>query len=133
MPSNLSLVESVARFEASFERHVDWVNDIELLGGLLVSCSSDRTVNVWEASSTPGSCMASFHQHSDYVTCLSAARHRGWVASAGLRGEIVLWDLQAAAKVRRPLVHPPLTHSANHQATKCFINRPCIDPAVSEE
>lgn len=86
------------RFEASFEHHVDWVNDLLLLGDTLVSCSSDKTVNLWRASS-PGDCLVSFQQHADYVTCLAAASQRGWVASGGLRGEIFLWDLTAAAQV----------------------------------
>jgi WD repeat-containing protein 48 len=86
------------KFEASFEHHVDWVNDLVLLGDTLVSCSSDKTVNLWQASS-PGDCLVSFQQHADYVTCLAAATQRGWVASGGLRGEIFLWDLAAASAV----------------------------------
>ena len=34
---------------ASYEGHIDWVNDIALVNDLLVSCSSDRTVKVWKA------------------------------------------------------------------------------------
>ena len=36
--------------EADYEGHVDWVNDLALLGDALVSCSNDRTLRVWSAS-----------------------------------------------------------------------------------
>lgn len=39
-----------------------------------------------------------FNQHTDYVTCLAAARTRPLVASAGLRGEVLLWDVQKAMR-----------------------------------
>ena len=42
--------------EASFEGHVDWVNDLALMGELLVSASSDRTLRVWSAGGREGEC-----------------------------------------------------------------------------
>lgn len=36
--------------EASFEAHIDWVNDIALVQELLISCSSDKTVKAWRAT-----------------------------------------------------------------------------------
>jgi hypothetical protein len=36
--------------EASFEAHIDWVNDITLVQELLISCSSDKTVKAWRAT-----------------------------------------------------------------------------------
>ena len=42
------------RLDASFEGHADWVNDLVLIGDLLVSCSNDQTVRLWKAGSPNG-------------------------------------------------------------------------------
>ncbi|KAL3626799.1 hypothetical protein CASFOL_022684 [Castilleja foliolosa] len=92
-----SLAEDGATCSATFESHVDWVNDAVLAGGnTLVSCSSDATVKVWNCLSD-GKCVKTLHQHSDYVTCLAAVEKKSnFVASAGLGGEVFIWDLEAA-------------------------------------
>ncbi|KAG8367073.1 hypothetical protein BUALT_Bualt16G0034700 [Buddleja alternifolia] len=92
-----ALAEDGATFSATFESHVDWVNDAVLTGGnALVSCSSDSTVKVWNCLSD-GTCARTFRQHSDYVTCLAAAQNNSnVVASGGLGGEVFIWDLEAA-------------------------------------
>ncbi|XP_057806683.1 uncharacterized protein LOC131021493 isoform X2 [Salvia miltiorrhiza] len=92
-----ALSEDSATFSATFESHVDWVNDAVLTGGnTLVSCSSDTTVKVWNCLSD-GVCARTFHQHSDYVTCLAAAEKNSNVfASGGLGGEVFIWDLEAS-------------------------------------
>ncbi|KAL1540909.1 WD repeat-containing protein 48-like isoform X1 [Salvia divinorum] len=92
-----TLSEDSATFSATFESHVDWVNDAVLTGGnTLVSCSSDTTVKVWNRLSN-GICARTFHQHSDYVTCLAAAeKHSNICASGGLGGEVFIWDLEAS-------------------------------------
>ena len=41
--------------EASFEGHSDWVNSIAILEDILVSCSSDSTVQFWRAEDAGGS------------------------------------------------------------------------------
>ncbi|KAK9050527.1 hypothetical protein SSX86_017815 [Deinandra increscens subsp. villosa] len=92
-----------ATCSATFESHVDWVNDAVLVGGnTLVSCSSDTTVKVcfqckaWDCFSN-GTCTRTFRQHTDYVTCLAAAERNGnIVASGGLGGEVFIWDVEAA-------------------------------------
>lgn len=62
-----------ATCSATFESHVDWVNDAVLVGdSTLVSCSSDTTLKTWNALSI-GTCTRTLRQHSDYVTCLAAA------------------------------------------------------------
>ena len=38
-------------WEASFEGHTDWVNDIVLVNDILVSCSNDKTVRIWKGAS----------------------------------------------------------------------------------
>nr|GEX82683.1 WD repeat-containing protein 48-like [Tanacetum cinerariifolium] len=91
------LSEEDATCSATFESHVDWVNDAVLAGGnTLVSCSSDTTIKTWDSLSD-GSCTRTFRQHSDYATCLAAAeRNSNIVASGGMGGEVFLWDLEAA-------------------------------------
>lgn len=82
---------------ATFESHIDWVNDAVLSGETLVSCSSDATIKTWGAFSDEGRCLKTFRQHSDYVISLAAAKHSNLVASAGLGGEVFVWDLDAAS------------------------------------
>ncbi|KAF3339535.1 WD domain, G-beta repeat [Carex littledalei] len=48
------------------------VNDAIIAGDSLVSCSSDATIKAWNCLSY-GVCTRTFHQHSDYVTCLAGA------------------------------------------------------------
>ncbi|KAI8462810.1 MAG: WD40-repeat-containing domain protein [Monoraphidium minutum] len=81
---------------ARFEGHADWVNGLAAVGpDVLVSCSSDRTVKLWRAAGK-GECIHTFADaHSDYITRVAAAEQAGLVASAGLRSEIVLYDLAA--------------------------------------
>ncbi|KAA8544996.1 hypothetical protein F0562_019787 [Nyssa sinensis] len=92
-----ALADDGATCSATFESHVDWVNDAVLAGGnTLVSCSSDTTLKTWNYSSD-GTCTRTLRQHSDYVTCLAAAeKNSNIVASGGLGGEVFIWDLEAA-------------------------------------
>ncbi|XP_057733258.1 uncharacterized protein LOC130948522 isoform X1 [Arachis stenosperma] len=92
-----SLGDDAATCSATFESHVDWVNDVVLVGdGTLVSCSSDTTLKTWNALSN-GVCNRTHCQHSDYVTCLAAAeKNSNIIASGGLGGEVFIWDLEAA-------------------------------------
>ncbi|XP_057962475.1 uncharacterized protein LOC131154029 [Malania oleifera] len=91
------LAEDVATCSATFESHVDWVNDVVLAGdNTLVSCSSDTTLKTWNCLSD-GICTRTLRQHSDYVTCLAAAgKNSNIVASAGLGAEVFIWDIEAA-------------------------------------
>ncbi|CAL0302251.1 unnamed protein product [Lupinus luteus] len=92
-----ALADDVATCSATFESHVNWVNDAVIVGdNTLVSCSSDTTVKTWNALSN-GTCTRTLHQHSDYVTCLAAAgKNSNIVASGGLGGEVFIWDVDAA-------------------------------------
>ncbi|KAL0343665.1 UNVERIFIED_CONTAM: WD repeat-containing protein 48 [Sesamum angustifolium] len=91
-----SLADDGATCSATFESHVDWVNDAVLTGGkTLVSCSSDATVKVWNSLSD-GTCARTLGQHSDFATCLAAAEKKSnLVASGGLGGEVFIWDIEA--------------------------------------
>ncbi|KAF9605391.1 hypothetical protein IFM89_016968 [Coptis chinensis] len=92
-----ALAEEAATCSATFESHVDWVNDALITdNNTLVSCSSDTTLKTWNCLSD-GICTRTFHQHSDYVTCLAAAeKNSNVIASGGLGGEVFVWDLEAA-------------------------------------
>ncbi|KAB2005736.1 hypothetical protein ERO13_D11G267100v2 [Gossypium hirsutum] len=92
-----ALGENAATCSATFESHVDWVNDTVIAGdSTLVSCSSDTTLKTWNCLSE-GTCTRTFRQHSDYVTCLAAAeKNTNVVASGGLGGEVFVWDIEAA-------------------------------------
>lgn len=91
-----ALDEDAATCSATFESHVDWVNDAVIAGDTLVSCSSDTTLKIWNCFSD-GTCTRTLRQHSDYVTCLATAeKNSNVVASGGLGGEVFIWDLEAA-------------------------------------
>lgn len=88
---------------ATFESHVDWVNDMVLLGDdILVSGSSDTSIKAWRAYSS-GECVRTFRRHGDYVTALASATDTNVIASGGLGGEVYVWDLEAASA---PLARP---------------------------
>ncbi|GJQ13562.1 hypothetical protein GpartN1_g5353.t1 [Galdieria partita] len=89
----------------NLEEHVDWVNDLLYLpSGVLVSCSSDTTVKVWDVTEAihlfeefliPRCSSNTLAEHTDYVKALAAVDgHRGIVASGSLDGKIVVWDLE---------------------------------------
>ncbi|XP_034917913.1 uncharacterized protein [Populus alba] len=92
-----AISEDSATCSATFESHVDWVNDAVLAGdSTLVSCSSDTALKTWNCLSD-GTCTKTLRQHSDYVTCLAAAeKNSNIVASGGLGGEVFIWDVEAA-------------------------------------
>ncbi|CAL9089816.1 unnamed protein product [Musa acuminata var. zebrina] len=91
-----ALSDNDATCSATFESHVDWVNDAVLAGNNLVSCSSDTTLKIWNPVSD-GVCSRTLRQHSDYVTCLAAAeKNSNIVASGGLGAEVFIWDIDAA-------------------------------------
>ncbi|KAE8734690.1 WD repeat-containing protein 48-like protein isoform 2 [Hibiscus syriacus] len=92
-----ALGENTATCSATFESHIDWVNDTVIAGdSTLVSCSSDTTLKTWNCFSD-GTCTRTFRQHSDYVTCLAAAeKNANIAASGGLGGEVFVWDIEAA-------------------------------------
>ena len=108
VPSTAETSSSISpspSLKTDYEGHIDWVNAITLLNkDILVSCSSDKTIRVWKAqeennndntgtrvSRSSEACLCG---HTDYITSLVAARSRPLVASGGLGGEVMLWDLQ---------------------------------------
>ncbi|XP_022742285.1 WD repeat-containing protein 48-like isoform X3 [Durio zibethinus] len=86
-----ALGEDAATCSATFESHVDWVNDTVIAGGnTLVSCSSDTTLKTWNCLSD-GTCTRTLRQHSDYVTCLAAAE----------KNVVRVWDPRTGTKTMK--------------------------------
>lgn len=90
------------QIDTSYEGHIDWVNAIVLLNRhTLASCSSDKTIRIWGASETGGGggapCACLHGAHTEYVTSLVASTVRPILASAGLKGELFLWDVNRAS------------------------------------
>eukprot|EP00884_Botryococcus_braunii_P007641 jgi/Botrbrau1/16879/Bobra.150_2s0097.1 len=100
--------EEEAVCSTSYQAHTDWVNDILLVNGLLASCSSDRTIKLWDAGAE-GLVMkpvTTFTQHNDYVMALAASPRHSILASGGLRAQIFLWDLTTAMQVMNTVYIP---------------------------
>ena len=81
-------------FEASYEGHCDWVNDIVFVEQYLASASSDGTVKLWHPLKK--SCLLTLTSHIDYVSCLASAQNQSILTSAGLRSEIFMYDLEVS-------------------------------------
>jgi hypothetical protein len=74
--------------ERKLEGHTDMVNDIQIAGGLLASCSGDETIRVWDLSN--GHCTAVLRGHTDGVTCLRFDGHV--IVSGSMDLTVRLWD-----------------------------------------
>lgn len=103
-------------FVRSMEHHTDWVNDIALCcdGRNLISVSNDTTIKVWNAHQ--GFCLSTLRSHKDYAKCLSYAKDREIVASAGFDRMIYLWDIQALTMLtatKNTVTTKPLDGSKN--------------------
>lgn len=88
---------------SSYEWHSDWVNDVVLCNQNrnLVSCSSDRTVCLFNVSESVRPTRLGFH--SDYAKRLAHPSAHNWVASGGLDRKILIWDI-AEARPNEPTV-----------------------------
>ena len=62
--------------------------------------------------------IATFNQHTDYVNCLAAAKSTPIVASAGLRAEVFLWDVQKAMRINEQVTS---CLTASHSAQQCIL------------
>eukprot|EP00890_Picochlorum_soloecismus_P004001 jgi/Picsp_1/4601/NSC_01971-R1_wd repeat-containing protein 48-like len=90
-----------------FEGHIDWVNDLCVLkdsdgsDSILASCSSDGTIRLWENNENATS-VGCLYGHKDYVTCLCTGSMDGSscsLVSAGLLGEVFVWDVAKQEKI----------------------------------
>ncbi|KAF2076312.1 hypothetical protein CYY_002368 [Polysphondylium violaceum] len=85
------------KFKKSYEDHTDWVNDIFISekDQIMVSCSSDTTIKIWNTDSEE--CIRTLKKHDDYVKVLSYSPKVNYFASAGLDSHILVWDLNICA------------------------------------
>ncbi|KAK5578007.1 hypothetical protein RB653_002956 [Dictyostelium firmibasis] len=80
------------KFKKSYNDHIDWVNDLFFNDdNILVSCSSDSTIKIWNTDSER--CLNSLKFHDDYVKVLAYAPKVNYFASSGLDSHIKIWDL----------------------------------------
>lgn len=78
--------------------HTGWVTALLATPDVLVSASYDTSVRIWSARDCRN--LASLSDvHDDYVTRLAAAPQAGKFVSAGLRGHLHFWDLEALQSV----------------------------------
>jgi len=66
--------------DVTFEGHVDWVNDVLVYKDRLVTCSSDRSVKIWQADEQGGLCSRVFPSCGCSSGC--AAQGQSWAQSA---------------------------------------------------
>ncbi|XP_072966336.1 uncharacterized protein [Typha angustifolia] len=122
-----ALTDDGPSFSATFESHVDWVNDVVLAGKTLVSCSSDGTLKTWNCLSD-GACTRTLRQHSDYVICLAAAeKNSNIVASGGLGGEVFIWDIDAALLPVVKSVDTTIDENSNGNVGQPLTSLRCIN------
>ncbi|XP_072995666.1 uncharacterized protein [Typha latifolia] len=122
-----ALTDDGPSFSATFESHVDWVNDVVLAGKTLVSCSSDGTLKTWNCLSD-GACTMTLRQHSDYVICLAAAeKNSNIVASGGLGGEVFIWDIDAALLPVVKSVDTTIDENSNGNVGQPLTSLRCIN------
>ena len=54
-----------------------------------------ESVDIWSLGAGVQKPTATLYCHTDYVTCLAAAKSSPHFVSGGLRGQVNLWDLNA--------------------------------------
>ncbi|CUM63314.1 uncharacterized protein PRCAT00000885001 [Priceomyces carsonii] len=102
----------------NFNLHFDWINDMKLVNNDrdLVTCSSDLSMKL--VNLKPGLTSESLSQeevhthkfsniHTDYIKKLSYIHYENLLASGGLDGKIVLWDLNTLKPIQEIENHSP--------------------------
>lgn len=80
----------------NYNVHFDWVNDLRLINGDrdLVLCLADLSIKLLHVADGPSLATHKFpHVHTDYIKKLAYVPSENFIASAGLDGKVVLWDL----------------------------------------
>lgn len=80
----------------NYNVHFDWVNDIRLINGDrdLVLCLADLSIKLLHVADNLSLATHKFpHVHTDYIKKLAYVPADNFIASAGLDGKVVIWDL----------------------------------------
>ncbi|KAL3278537.1 hypothetical protein HHI36_024256 [Cryptolaemus montrouzieri] len=59
-------------------------------GSLLISCSLDKTIKMWDNS---GNCISQLYGHTRYVNCVTISKDSTLIASGSNDRQIIIWDL----------------------------------------
>lgn len=59
-------------------------------GTLLISCSLDKTIKIWNQQ---GTCIKTLSEHSRYVNCLAINSDSTVIASGSNDRSVIIWDL----------------------------------------
>jgi hypothetical protein len=82
---------------------------------LLVTCSADQTVRVWNGSN--GAAVRTLSGHTDYVYALAVSPDGTLIASGAFNGEVRIWKLADGALVKAFNASPGLAPAAPAQPT----------------
>jgi WD40 repeat protein len=82
---------------------------------LLVTCSADKTVRIWNADN--GAAVRALSGHTDYVYAIAVSPDGNLIASGGYGGEVRLWKVADGANVKTFNASPGLA-SASAAAPK---------------
>ncbi|ETO14919.1 hypothetical protein RFI_22452 [Reticulomyxa filosa] len=86
--------------------HSDIVNDAQfsLDGSMIVSCSNDKTIRVWDVHSARQ--FMQFNGHSDHIITAQFSPHAYSIASCSKDRTIRLWDVQSGEKLKNIVEYP---------------------------
>ncbi|KAI8899437.1 WD40-repeat-containing domain protein [Globomyces pollinis-pini] len=88
------------KLHKTLEGHSDWVNEIVLFNQSqsLLSCSSDRSVRLWNLTDHNLKKSVILGYHNDYVKRLVQPSQQSWAVSGGLDKNLYIWDLKEPSK-----------------------------------
>lgn len=84
---------------------------------------------VWQLVGEPEP-LATFKQHTDYVNCLAGGRSRAKVASAGLRAEVFLWDIQKGIRIHEQVQQTGIIKLRPPRPVHQHPQMPCLSPCT---
>ena len=92
----LQIVSSI-----KLQGHTNWVNDIIplFLSNQCVTCSSDRTIKVWDYET--GACLRTLTEHTHYVVSLAMHPSGQYFASGSYDRSVIIWSCETFHFLRR--------------------------------